>query len=97
MFLLNSVRIAMLAALAAKGHVAVATAGFHSQAGWIFFIARRLPGGGAQPQDPLAAQPTATPLRPSQRRAGRRCSRNATTALLLPLVAVLAAGMLTAR
>jgi exosortase/archaeosortase family protein len=38
MFLLNSLRLALLSALAAEGHVGIATAGFHSQAGWMFFI-----------------------------------------------------------
>jgi exosortase E/protease (VPEID-CTERM system) len=92
MFLLNSVRIAILTALAAKGHVAVATAGFHSQAGWIFFIAaaflvalasRRI--SWLRAGDTTAAEPAV--------HAGE--DGNATTAFLLPLVAVLAAGMLT--
>lgn len=38
-FLLNSLRISLLFAIAELGYVQVAMAGFHSQAGWIFFLA----------------------------------------------------------
>jgi exosortase E/protease (VPEID-CTERM system) len=93
MFLLNSIRIAILTALAAQGHVAIATAGFHSQAGWIFFIgasflvallSRRISWLHLDVGEP--GLPPVSQTDPDA---------NATAALVLPLVGVLAAGMLT--
>jgi exosortase E/protease (VPEID-CTERM system) len=93
MFLLNSVRIAILAALAANGHVAIATAGFHSQAGWIFFIgAAFLVALASRRILWLRAHGDATAPEPA---AHAGDDANATTAFVLPLVVVLAVGMLT--
>ncbi len=92
-YLLNGVRIAVLFAIAAGGHPQVAVAGFHSQAGWIFFNAtvfllaiasRNMPW--LQARSAVAAPPVET--------AGQRAP-DATAAFLLPMLALLATGMLT--
>ncbi len=95
MFLLNALRLALLTALAAQGHVAIATAGFHSQAGWIFFI-------GASFLVALASHKIGwlrlrTGVTASAEQSGSQVDGNAdaTAAYLLPLVAILATGMLT--
>ncbi|MEO6079420.1 MAG: exosortase E/protease, VPEID-CTERM system [Steroidobacteraceae bacterium] len=90
-FLLNSVRISLLFAIAEMGFVEVAMAGFHSQAGWIFFLGVAFLVAIASRQmvwlqrtDPA---PAAEPARKHSR-------VPPVAAFLLPLLAILAAGML---
>lgn len=92
-FLLNAVRIAALLVIGDAGFPKVAAVGFHSQAGWIIFnvvafsvawLARRStwltgPGEGVPPAAPSAAVPAAD---------------NPTAIYLLPLLAILATGMI---
>jgi exosortase E/protease (VPEID-CTERM system) len=88
-FLLNSVRITVLILIGTAGHGTVAMGGFHSQAGWILFIAmavtiaaisRYLPWSRIhQAEGPVIAA---------------SWSDDATTAYLLPFLAILATGML---
>ncbi|HTQ35682.1 MAG TPA: exosortase E/protease, VPEID-CTERM system [Steroidobacteraceae bacterium] len=89
-FLLNSVRIAMLVALATQGYVKVALAGFHSQAGWIFFI-------GAAFLVALLSRRIAWLRNPATAVRPPRVSHTGddTSAFLLPLLLMLAAGMVT--
>ena len=86
-FALNVVRIAALVAIGDAGYPSVAMVGFHSQAGWIAFnsvalgvavLAKRSSWMRREPSQPAAA-------------AG---ADNATAAYLMPLLAILAAGML---
>ena len=84
-FLLNTVRIAVLVLLGDAGYEKMATVGFHSQAGWIAFnlaafgvayVAKRSTWLNRTAQLPDAVD-------------------DATAAYLVPLLAILAAGMLT--
>jgi exosortase E/protease (VPEID-CTERM system) len=106
-FLLNALRIAALVLIGNAGYERVAVVGFHSQAGWIAFnlaafgIAvlahtnpwlsraaaerRALRVQTAAASGPTGAQPQARP------RAG---DSNPTAAYLMPLLAILAAGMI---
>ena len=86
-FALNVVRIAALVAIGDAGYPNVAMVGFHSQAGWIAFnsvalgvavLAKRSSWMRRDPSEPTAAAGT----------------DNATAAYLMPLLAILAAGML---
>ena len=96
-YLLNAVRVAVLFAIAANGHVQVAVAGFHSQAGWIFFNAtafllaiasRSIAGLQARLVHPETQSEPAQLERPG-------LAANPTAAFLLPMLAVLATGMLS--
>lgn len=89
-FLLNSIRIAVLILIGNAGAQQIALGGFHSQAGWIAFnavalgfsvAATRLPWLTRQEHasEPIDAAP----------------SENPTTAYLLPFLTILAVGMLT--
>jgi exosortase E/protease (VPEID-CTERM system) len=94
-YLLNGVRIAVLFAIAAGGHPQVAVAGFHSQAGWIFFNATVfLLAIASRNIAWLQAGPAAT-APPAEEAQLRKPDANATTAFLLPMLALLATGMLT--
>lgn len=86
-FMLNVLRIAALVAIGDAGYPSVAMVGFHSQAGWIAFntialgvavLAKRSSWMRRDPNAPAAA-------------AG---GDNATAAYLMPLLAILAAGMI---
>ncbi len=86
-FALNVVRIAALVAIGDAGYPSVAMVGFHSQAGWIAFnsvalavavLAKRSSWMRRDPSEPTAAAGT----------------DNATAAYLMPLLAILAAGMI---
>jgi exosortase E/protease (VPEID-CTERM system) len=86
-FLLNVVRIAALVAIGDAGYPSIAMVGFHSQAGWIAFnatalgvavLAKRSSWMRRDPSGPAAAAGT----------------DNATAAFLMPLLAILAAGMI---
>jgi exosortase E/protease (VPEID-CTERM system) len=83
-FLLNAVRIAALVLIGDAGHERIAILGFHSQAGWIAFN--------------LAAFGVAIFARQSSwlNRGARQSTvsaENATAAYLMPLLAILGAGM----
>jgi exosortase E/protease (VPEID-CTERM system) len=87
-FVLNAVRIAVLMLIGNAGHPGIALYGFHSQAGWIAFncaacalvlVSRRIPWLNRVPA----------------RDDGRSAADNPTAAYLLPLLAILAAGMLS--
>jgi exosortase E/protease (VPEID-CTERM system) len=84
-FLLNAVRIAAILLIGAAGHQGVAAVGFHSQAGWIAFNAAAF--GVA-----FAAKHW-TWLNRSARRT-EPAAHDATAAYLLPLLTILAAGMI---
>lgn len=88
-FMLNAVRIALLLMIGDAGHAGIASAGFHTQAGWIAFnttafavavISRhsRWLTRQEEPQSP-PAMPSANPVAP----------------YLAPLAAILAVGMVT--
>jgi exosortase E/protease (VPEID-CTERM system) len=84
-FLLNALRIAALVFIGDAGHQRIAAVGFHSQAGWIAFN--------------LAAFGVALVTKHSawlNRRARHieSAGQDATAAFLMPLLAILAAGML---
>lgn len=88
-FLLNSVRIAALVLIGDAGYEKIAAVGFHSQAGWIAFNL------GAFAVAYFAKRSrwlNRTVLEPAAAAAG---VTDATAAYLMPLLAILAAGMLT--
>jgi exosortase E/protease (VPEID-CTERM system) len=98
-FILNLLRIAALLSIGSAGFPEVAKYGFHSQAGWITFIAaacglilfsRRIVWfAQPAPVAPLAAN--ATRAMDVSEKSGES---NPTTLYLLPLMAILATGML---
>jgi exosortase E/protease (VPEID-CTERM system) len=93
-FLLNAVRIAVLILIGNAGYDRVATVGFHSQAGWIAF---NLAGFGVAilaHTNPWLSR-VAAEKRAGRTRAGHsRSATNPTAAYLMPLLAILAAGMI---
>ena len=91
-FLLNSVRIAALFAIAEGGHPDIALAGFHSQAGWLLFNATALVVAVVSRRIHWLRRADANPARPLQQ---ERDGDDRIAAFLLPLLAVLAMGMLT--
>lgn len=99
-FAVNVVRIAALVAIGHAGHAQIAVSGFHSQAGWIAFntvslgmlyASRRSAWmnlqARAERQAALAGDAAPAAAVPAD---------NVTAAYLLPLLAILATGMLTA-
>jgi exosortase E/protease (VPEID-CTERM system) len=89
-FLLNIVRITALILIGAAGFGAVALGGFHSQAGWISFTVMALAIAGASRHLPwLQKDHIEEPAVVDS-----SWSRDATTAYLLPFLAILATGML---
>lgn len=107
-FLLNAVRIAVLILIGDAGHEYVATVGFHSQAGWIAFnlaafgiailahtnpwvsrVAAERRKRRRHPAPPAGASGAAE--RPAHTRSA---GSNPTAAYLMPLLAILAAGMI---
>jgi exosortase E/protease (VPEID-CTERM system) len=91
-FLLNVLRIAALVAIGDAGYPSVAMVGFHSQAGWIAFnlvalgvamMARRSSWMRRSVTVPAAVQG-----------AENKTADNATAPYLMPLLAILAAGMI---
>jgi exosortase E/protease (VPEID-CTERM system) len=84
-FLLNSVRIAALVLLGDAGYEKMATLGFHSQAGWIAF---NLAAFGVAFVTKRSTWLNRTAHEP------KVGAHDATAAYLLPLLAILAAGML---
>ena len=89
LYLLNGVRIAALILIGNAGAPGIAMGGFHSQAGWIAFIA--VAAGVA-----LAAQhmPWLT-VNPTARSAAESSVENPTAAYLAPFLAILAAAMVS--
>ena len=105
-FLLNAVRIAAILLIGAAGHQGVAAVGFHSQAGWIAFnlaafgvafaakhsawlnrsVHDSAPHDAGAAHDPGAPHEAGAALE-----AG--AAHDATAAYLMPLLAILAAGM----
>ncbi len=94
-FILNVLRIAALVAIGDAGYPNVAMVGFHSQAGWIAFnsialgvavLAKRSSWMRREASAPAAAAATAGP--------GAEAADNATAAYLMPLLAILGAGMI---
>jgi exosortase E/protease (VPEID-CTERM system) len=87
MFGLNAVRIAVLVLIGNGGYPEVAEYGFHSQAGWIAFNAVAV-GIAAWSRRSRWLNRTVEPLERGQ-------SDNPTSVFLMPLLAILAAGMLS--
>jgi exosortase E/protease (VPEID-CTERM system) len=87
MFALNAVRIAVLVLIGNAGYREVAVYGFHSQAGWIAFNAVAV-GIAVWTRRSCWLNRSQEPLE------GNR-SENPTAAFLMPLLAILAAGMLS--
>jgi len=90
-YLLNVVRIAVLFAIAERGHVDIALAGFHTQAGWIFFNATVFLIAILSRDVAWLRKENARPAAV----AADTDSGRLTTAYLLPMLALLATGMLT--
>jgi exosortase E/protease (VPEID-CTERM system) len=87
MFSLNAARIAVLVLIGNAGHPEVAEYGFHSQAGWIAFNAVAV-GIAAWSRHSSWLNRNVEPL-------GGHQSDNPTALFLMPLLAILAAGMLS--
>jgi exosortase E/protease (VPEID-CTERM system) len=96
-FFLNAVRIAAIVLIGNAGYEGVASLGFHSQAGWIAFnltafgiavLAHHMPWVSrvAHRSRSVAAEAAAAP---------GPAARNPTAAYLMPLLAILAAGMIS--
>jgi exosortase E/protease (VPEID-CTERM system) len=101
-FILNVLRIAALVAIGDAGYPSVAMVGFHSQAGWIAFnlvalgvamMARRSSWMRRSVSAPAAAQGAANATADTAA-ADNAAADNATAAYLMPLLAILAAGMI---
>ena len=90
-FLLNAMRITALILMGNAGAQQIAQGGFHSQAGWIAFNAVALGFSFAARRVPWL-----TTREQPARSIGDRSSENATAAYLLPLLSILAVGMVTA-
>jgi exosortase E/protease (VPEID-CTERM system) len=87
MFALNAVRIAVLVLIGNAGYPEVAVFGFHSQAGWIAFNAVAV-GIAVWTRGSRWLNRSTEPLAGNQ-------SDNPTSIFLMPLLAILAAGMLS--
>jgi exosortase E/protease (VPEID-CTERM system) len=85
-FLLNSVRIAALVLIGDAGYPKTASIGFHSQAGWIAFNLAALGVAYGAKHSRWINRQTVEP---------GAAVPDATAAFLMPLLAILAAGMLT--
>jgi exosortase E/protease (VPEID-CTERM system) len=85
-FLLNSIRIAALVLIGNAGYVRTATIGFHSQAGWIAFNLAALAVAYLTKHSRWMNRQTLAP---------GAVAPDATAAYLVPLLAILAAGMLS--
>jgi exosortase E/protease (VPEID-CTERM system) len=88
-FVMNVLRIAVLVAIGDAGYPSVAMVGFHSQAGWIAFNVVAL-GVAMVAKRSSWLQRSAAP--PPAAAAGS--NNNATAAYLMPLLGILAAGMI---
>jgi exosortase E/protease (VPEID-CTERM system) len=93
-FLLNALRIAALVLIGNAGYERVAVVGFHSQAGWIAFNLAAFGVAILAHTNPwLSREAAARRARRVQAR-GRAVDSNPTAAYLMPLLAILAAGMI---
>jgi exosortase E/protease (VPEID-CTERM system) len=90
-FFLNSVRISLLFVIADMGFVEVAMAGFHSQAGWIFFLAVAFLVAVVSRQTAWLQR---ADRQPSPVAGIEKSPDQPVAAFLLPLLAILATGML---
>jgi exosortase E/protease (VPEID-CTERM system) len=90
-FLLNTVRIAALVLIGDAGYEKIATVGFHSQAGWIAFNLAAF--GVAYTAKRSTWLNRAAPI--SDAGVHHTGVHDATAAYLMPLLAILAAGMIT--
>jgi exosortase E/protease (VPEID-CTERM system) len=86
-FLLNAVRIAALFLIGDAGYPAIAAVGFHSQAGWIAFNLVAFSVA-------LLAKRSAWLRRAGPEAVAAGASENPTATYLVPLLAILAAGMI---
>jgi exosortase E/protease (VPEID-CTERM system) len=94
-FLLNAVRIAAILLIGAAGHQGVAAVGFHSQAGWIAFNLAAFGVAFAAKHSAWlnrSAHDSAQMADPTAQGAAS-AAPDATAAYLVPLLAILAAGM----
>lgn len=87
MFALNAVRLAVLVLIGDAGHPEIAEYGFHSQAGWIAFNAVAV-GIAVWTRHSRWLNRRVEPLRDVQ-------TDNPTSVFLMPLLAIIAAGMLS--
>lgn len=94
MWLLNAVRIAILVLIGAAGFPAVATGGFHSQAGWISFNLVALGVSLAANRVPWWRNRQAELLKEDAQPAAKLAA-NPTAVYLLPFLAILAAAMIS--
>jgi exosortase E/protease (VPEID-CTERM system) len=83
-FLLNAMRIAAIVLIGDAGHQDIAAAGFHSQAGWIAFNLAAFGVAFGAKHSTWLSRSTQPP---------RSAAHDATAAYLVPLLAILAAGM----
>ena len=88
-WLLNALRIAALILIGNAGAEAIAAGGFHSQAGWMAFIALALGFSVAARRVPWIS------ARQPERAPGGIFSGNPTAAYLMPFLAILASAMLS--
>jgi exosortase E/protease (VPEID-CTERM system) len=89
LFLLNAFRITALILIGNAGAQEIAAGGFHSQAGWIAF------NSVAFGSSIVARRWSWVSVRAPSQVAARAGEQDATTAFLIPFLAILAAGMLT--
>ncbi|MGD0501654.1 MAG: exosortase E/protease, VPEID-CTERM system [Steroidobacteraceae bacterium] len=96
-FLLNAVRIAAMVLIGNAGYDRVALLGFHSQAGWIAFNLTALGIAVLAHHTPWVSRVADRARSVSQEAAVASpiASGNATAAYLMPLLAILAAGMVS--
>jgi exosortase E/protease (VPEID-CTERM system) len=90
-FLLNSVRIAALVLIGDAGYPRIAVVGFHSQAGWIAFNTAAFLVAMVAKRSPWLNRTAARPLPGA---ATGAVTDNPTAPYLMPLLVILAAGML---
>ncbi len=94
-FLLNAARIAALVLIGDAGFERVATVGFHSQAGWIAFNFAAFAIAILAQRIPWLRRTAGTPrLRATGHTAAVAQAVNPTAAYLMPLLCILAAGMI---
>jgi exosortase E/protease (VPEID-CTERM system) len=98
-FILNVLRIAALVAIGDAGYPGIAAVGFHSQAGWIAFnlVAFGVAIGAKRSvwlRRPASPAPSALGALAAAPSAAATGSDNATAAYLMPLLAILGAGMI---
>jgi exosortase E/protease (VPEID-CTERM system) len=90
-FALNAVRIAALVLIGDAGYARIASVGFHSQAGWIAFNLAAFAVAILARRSTWISRTARTPRTAGQPASAARM--NETAAYLMPLLAILAAGM----